>query len=146
MISRKISMVSRRSLILPTLLAKPLSKLKSLPQIWAGTLRILTKIWSWNSQKLVTLLDFLANHQCSSPYFIFTSFLPSYFLQESCSIDYSGHWPLGFLESDLTWAPNAKEDRTGPKYRLFSEKDVRHVLPNTQYNCKQICSTWNVFV
>lgn len=58
----------------------------------------------------------------------------SSFAQESCSIDYSGHWPLGFIESDLTWAPNAKEDRTGPKYRLFSEKDVRHVLPNTQYN------------
>ena len=49
---------------------------------------------------------------------------------------------MGFIESDLTWAPNAKEDRTGPKYRLFSEKDVRHVLPNTQYNCKQICSTY----
>ena len=70
------------------------------------------------------------------------------FLVESCSIDYRGHWPVGMVETDLTWAPNAKEDRSGPKYRLFSQKDVRSVLPNTPYKCKSSiskCFTYNYY-
>ena len=55
---------------------------------------------------------------------------------ESCSIDYRGQWPVGMPDSDLTWNPNAKEGQSGPKYRLFSQKDVRSVLPNTLYKCE----------
>ena len=53
---------------------------------------------------------------------------------ESCSIDYRGQWPVGMPDSDLTWNPNAKDGQSGPKYRLFSQKDVRAVLPNTYTN------------
>ena len=51
---------------------------------------------------------------------------------------------MGMVETDLTWAPNAKEDRSGPKYRLFSQKDVRSVLPNTPYKCKSSINCRNL--
>ena len=53
-----------------------------------------------------------------------------------CQKDFRAQWPLGLADEDLHWRPNAKEDQSGPKYRLFTTVDVREVMPKLAYHCK----------
>lgn len=58
---------------------------------------------------------------------------------QDCETDFRAKWPIEVRDDDLHWRPNAQEDRSGPKYRLFTSVDVREVLPNLAYHCKSYC-------
>lgn len=53
-----------------------------------------------------------------------------------CDSDLTATWPNEVEDSDLFWASNEDENLSGPKFRLFSEVDVRTVEANTEYKFK----------
>ena len=53
-----------------------------------------------------------------------------------CDSDLTATWPNELEDSNLFWASNEEDNLSGPKFRLFSQVDVRIVEPNTVYNCK----------
>ena len=55
-----------------------------------------------------------------------------------CDSDLTATWPNEVEDSDLFWASNEDENLSGPKFRLFTEVDVRTVEPNTQYKSKYL--------
>ena len=55
-----------------------------------------------------------------------------------CETDFRGKWPQNILDEDLQWVRNSKENKSGPKFRIFTSQDVRRVQPNLAYHCKWI--------
>ena len=55
-----------------------------------------------------------------------------------CETDFRGKWPQNISDEDLQWVRNSKEDKSGPKFRIFTSQDVRRVQPNLAYHCKLI--------
>ena len=53
-----------------------------------------------------------------------------------CETDFRSLWPPEVKDKDLKWIANSKEDRSAPRYRLFTTQDVRVVEPNLAYHCK----------
>ena len=53
-----------------------------------------------------------------------------------CDSDFVAGWPNELEDSVLIWTSNEKADLSGPKFRLFSDVDIRFVEPNTEYKRK----------
>ena len=60
------------------------------------------------------------------------------FVVGKCETDFRGKWPQNISDEDLQWVRNSKEDKSGPKFRIFTSQDVRRVQPNLAYHCKLI--------